>query len=181
MYQFKYILNDEDYWEFNKFHLLNAPSNKKNIIMIRLFILIFFALAVLVSLKDFDEVSDLLTLIIVYAVIYGILFFAVKPFFLRMAKRQIKNIKKDGKLPYGKDILINFNEDCFIETTSYHETKTKYSVVEKVVTGNTALYIYTSSIQAVIIPFSAFESDEQKNMFVSFINNKAEGIDKNSK
>ena len=36
-----------------------------------------------------------------------------------------------------------------------------------------AVYIYQNSVQAFIVPFSAFKSDEERKEFIAFISEKA--------
>jgi len=47
MFEFKYTLSDEDYLEFNKFHLLNSPMGKKNLLITRLIVPIMLAIIML--------------------------------------------------------------------------------------------------------------------------------------
>ena len=44
MYQFKYSLNDNDYMEFNKHHLFNAPLGKKVLLILRAMVPVTFIL-----------------------------------------------------------------------------------------------------------------------------------------
>lgn len=174
MYQFKYMLNDDDYWEFNKFHLSNAPANKKALLVLRLMVPVILAISSLLSLNNYKNFYELIAQIILFVIFSVAWFFIVKPLTMLIMKLNIKIIKKDGKLPYGKDVLIQFEEDFFIETTNETETKTKYTSIEKIAAGgNRAIYIYISSVQAFIIPFSVFESEKQRDAFLAFINYKA--------
>ena len=88
-------------------------------------------------------------------------------------KKYIELMKKDGKLPYGKETLIRFEEDFFIDTDEINEVKIKYSSIEKIAICAQAIYIYISVQQASIIPLSVFETEEQKAAFLAFIHNKA--------
>jgi len=174
LYQFKYTLSEKDYMEFNKYHLLNAPSNKRGIIVLRLLLPLIFLVYLLFSFFLFEEHSSLLIEFIIFAVISVIWFFIVKPLLIFNLKLRIKMIKKDGKLPYGKDVLVQFDEDSFIETIHEAESKANYKIIEKIAVGKNAAYIYINAMQAVIVPFSVFETNEQKNEFLAFINKKRE-------
>jgi len=88
-------------------------------------------------------------------------------------KTTIKLKKKDGKLPYGKNVLILFDEDFFYETTNEAEMKIKYSSIEKTAIGNSAIYIFIGAMQAFIIPLSVFETEKQKSAFLAFVNSKS--------
>lgn len=173
LYQFKYLLDDNDYLEFNKFHMYNSLSNKKAIIALRLAVPILMTINLLLFQKSYQKLETLVISIIIIAVFSIIWALLVKPLLLLVLKANIKMLKKDGKLPYGKDVLMEFGEQNFIETTKETETKTNYSQIEKITLGNTAIYIYINSIQAYIIPFSVFTGDESKEAFLTFINQKA--------
>ena len=127
---------------------------------------------VLLLITTYENTAMIFTTILLYTIISVIWFFVVKPLFMLVMKLNIKLIKKDGRLPYGKDVLIQFNEDYFIENTNETESKVKYEIIEKIVCGMYAIYIYISSIQAFIVPFSVFENEEQRNEFLEFVNNK---------
>lgn len=177
MYEFKYLVSDQDYIAFNLYHHWNTPARKT---WLRITRWMFPTLAVAIVLYSYIQYQDLLRTMIqlvcftIASVIWVLL---AKPSDLRLLnrtiKRTIKSMKKQGKLPYGQDVLLRFEEDFFVEITTESETKTKYSSIEKVVADQNALYIYISVIQAIILPFSVFENQEQKETFWHFINHKA--------
>lgn len=172
MYQFKFTLSENDYLEFNKHHLLNAPASKKMLLISRLIVPILFALLALLSLLSNDDSIVVIVKLIIYTLASIVWFFNIKHINMRLLKFNMKLLKKDGKLYYGKDVLFQFNEDFFIETSTDAETKLKYTSIERIEEGKNALYIYIGAIQAYMIPFSVFETTEQKNEFLDFINNK---------
>lgn len=175
MYQFKYILNDKDYWEFNKYYISNARAGKIMLWIIRLFIVIACINNIISTLKNPEEEYDLMfaiILIFLYAIVAVIFFFIAKILILLITKIYIKLMKKDGKLPYGSDVYMQFDDDFFVENTNETEIKTKYESVEKIVVYKNYTYIYISSIQAFIIPSFVFETKEQKSEFLTFINHK---------
>ena len=81
-------------------------------------------------------------------------------------------MKKDGKTPYGSDTLIRFYDDFLIDTTNDTETKIKYASIEKIwINNKSAIYLFFNAVQAFVVPFSVFETEEQKAGFLEFINN----------
>jgi len=48
MFEYKITLNDNDYIQFNKYHLLNSPSGKKSLWIYRLFIPIICLMVVII-------------------------------------------------------------------------------------------------------------------------------------
>jgi len=96
----------------------------------------------------------------------------MKPLSEFILKVQIEMAKKEGKLPYDREITMEFYEDYFIEITKETENKTKYTKIEKIIIGDNAIYIFVSAMQSFIIPFSVFKSEKQRSKFEFFIKNK---------
>jgi len=69
MYLFKYNLEEKDYFEFNKFHLLNSPMNKKGIIIYRLLLPVLLALISLVFWINYQDVYLIVGMIIAAIII----------------------------------------------------------------------------------------------------------------
>jgi hypothetical protein len=173
MHQFKYTLSDNDYFEFNKHHLFNAPANKGGLVAARLMVPAIFVVFLLLSLVFIGfDVSLFIGQVVGYTIISVAWGFLVKPFYVFTLKKNIKTMKKHGKLPYVQDILICFDEDSVIETTPETETKMKYTKIERIAESNLAIYVYTSAAQAIILPFSVFESEKQRDDFRDFIHCK---------
>ena len=124
MYQFEYSLNDNDFWEFNKFHMQSATSLKKQINRMRLMIPMIFAILFFAFwARGNAETVVLLIIAAVYTIISIIMFFAIKPMVMRSTKRRIKFMKKQDKLPYPEHVIMKFEDDLFIEITKDQETK----------------------------------------------------------
>ena len=83
-------------------------------------------------------------------------------------------MKKKGRLPFGQNVRIQFDSESFHESTEVGETIVKYSFLEKITEGSHGIYVYFSAMQAVIIPHRAFETEQQKSEFLTFINGKVQ-------
>jgi len=101
-----------------------------------------------------------------------ILIFGKKFIIADSMKTQLKRIKKEGKLPFGKIVKVHFDEKNLHETSEVAETKVNYHNVEKIAEGSHAIYIYISAMQAFILPHRTFESEQQKTEFLFFIKGK---------
>ena len=172
MYRFEFTLNDEDYWEFSKYHANNAPSLKNLITAARLFLPAVLILLTVLSALSYKDLNSFISRIIFYAVSSVVWVFALKPFLLFFLKIQMKLLKKDGKLPYGQNSLVTFGEDFVVDISDETETKIKYTKIEKISVGSIAIYLYFSAAQALVIPFSVFENDAHKAEFLEFIKGK---------
>lgn len=172
MYEFYYKINKEDYWEYIKTYMFTTPSVKKQVNVVRFILPLLFLIAFLIRLFDYEDFTSYAVILVVEIIISVIWFFLVKPFFLLSMKVQIKLMEKDGKYPFGNDTYMSFENDYYIEATEENETKAKYESIDKIITNNNYVYIFISSLQAYIIPNSAFESEEQRESLITFLNNK---------
>jgi hypothetical protein len=91
---------------------------------------------------------------------------------LKSTNKRIKKMKKDGRLPYSNEAILKFDNESIHEITPNSECKTKYSLIEKIAVTEKAIYIYFSSVQAYILPVSAFTEEEGESEFLAFINSK---------
>jgi len=82
MYKFDYKLTDKDYWEFNKFHHLNAPSSKNAITNLRLIFIIIPAFLILLSFIRQDEIYVLLIKGVFFVILAIVGWFISKPIFI---------------------------------------------------------------------------------------------------
>ena len=183
-YQFEYRLTEQDYLNFNEFHIFNNSSaSKKQILFVRIIlpIILGFVLLSRVPGTDFSYFGDRLgfyiaaSIILIFVLIFTLGF---KRLMRSSIKKSVKKLKKDGKLPYPENVLMQFNEDSIACTEDETEFKCKYDILEKVLTDNNFVYIYRGAMQAFIIPFSAFESERQRTDFLEFINSKIPRGDK---
>lgn len=63
---------------------------------------------------------------------------------------------------------MKFDDESIHEISLNTESKTKYLLVEKIAVTEKAIYIYFSSVQAYIIPVTAFLEDAEKQKFLEF-------------
>jgi hypothetical protein len=96
-----------------------------------------------------------------------------KKIILKFMTIGIKKMKKEGRLPYSNEAILKFDDEYIHEITPNTENKTKYSLIEKIAVTEKAIYIYFSSVQAYILPVTAFSEEMDKIKFLEFINMKA--------
>ncbi len=97
-----------------------------------------------------------------------------KKMILKSMKNRMIQLKKEGRLPYSNEAILKFDDEKIHEITPNTENVTKYSLVEKIVVTDNAIYIYFSSIQAYILPVTAFSEEMEKLKFLEFINMKVD-------
>lgn len=175
MFSFQFLLDDRDFFEFNKYHLFLSPATKK-IMTLRRWIPPCFATALwlLVAFKSDPELRTeafigAVTLSFLFMFFWLILF---KPLYIFSLKTRIKKTKKTGKLSYSQENELIFDEEFILDKDPDTETKTKYRVVERIVITNEMFYIYLSTTRAILLPLSAFQSTWEQSEFLAFLESK---------
>lgn len=177
-FQFNVKTNDQDYLDYNIFWMLRSPYGKKQIMAFRVAIAIVCAIFVFASLFIGGFTFDsLLSTIPVWIVLLIFEAFLTK-FFSWSLKGQIKSLRKSGKMGYSPESFIEFFEEGFSETTPDNKTEYKYTAIERVsLVDNKMIYIHVNNIMAYMLPLSCFETKEQYDEFIEFLESKCTNID----
>ena len=174
MFQIKNSITEHDYLAFNEYHLLHSEQGKRAINMFRILTPVLSLLVIVIFwIAEVSQVL-LITEIIALSIVSIVMAFYSKKILLKSVKKNIRKLEKDGKLPFNKESTITFNDDSLHEKTIQTETSIQYAAIDKIIQGDQAIYVYFSAIQAFIFPYRSFESDEQKNEFITFLNAKCE-------
>ena len=172
------FMNENDYLEFNIFHMLRSPYGEKLIKKMRILMAAIFligALAILILL-NFKTPSIIGASVLVIMMIVFQLFY--KKSIVLNLKMTIKQLKKKGKMAYAPYSTIEFKKDSIVETTDTEITEKKYSAVERIcVVENKYVYIYTNNVGAYIIPMGSFSGTERFDEFLNLL----KGINKEIK
>ena len=134
--------------------------------------LLFAAIPFTIFLLTFlfmDELAGVWALRIVSLLLTALSFLDLRKFDEHHFKHIMEEMKKNGKLPYDKNVQMCFDEDSFINISEMGEMKVAYTGIEKVYEGTKHIYIYVNVSQAHIIPLHVFESEAQKDEFLAFI------------
>lgn len=167
-YQFQISLTEDDYLQFNKFHLFRSPYGRRNFYRgATVAGVIFLVIAFLPALvKGFTTrtVAEAIPVLL-----FALLLLCYKPYFMLFLKAHIKWQKKNGKVSFSPKATMEFYEDHFVETTEENRTEQKYTAVERIsVVENRYVYLHTNSIMAYIIPMASFASREEYDGFLTF-------------
>ena len=168
-YQFQISLTEDDYLQFNKFHLFRSPYGRRKFyrgatVAGVIFLVIAF-LPALVKGFTMRTVAEAIPVLL-----FALLLLCYKPYLMLFLKAHIKRQKKNGKVSFSPKATMEFYEDHLVETTEENRTEQKYIAVERIsVVENRYIYLYTNSIMAYILPFACFESKEQYQEFLEFL------------
>lgn len=173
LYCFNVNLTEQEYFEFNRFHLFTSHYGKKQFEKIRILATAIPLILWFASYALSGFASENLAVVIVYVLLSGCFFFLTKPFVWFVSKLQIKQMKKGGKLPFTPVSTLEFHNDFFVEITPENKTESNYSLVDSVyIVNGKMIYIFTNSVLVYMLPTSAFVSAEQYNSFMNFITEK---------
>ena len=169
MFKFKYQLNEEDYYEFSKFHMYNSPLNKKRIARMRFLCPAFF---MMLSFLIYRATQNPVSYIIGGAIsLLWIVFY--EKLCTSALRKNINGAIKSGKLPVKNRSVLRFEEEGFFEKTELSEIQFPYTGIEQIVNGDSGIYIYTAATNAIIVPYQAFKNENEKKEFFEFIKLKA--------
>ena len=177
-YKFQIHLDDNDYLEFNKFHVLRSQYGKKQIINLRVTMCVITLAMVLISLVTGSFSIDSFISVIPLLLIITVFQISLKKITVSSLKATISRAKKKGKMPYSPSSVMEFFDEGFMETTKEQRIEQKYSALERVsVVEGKYVYLHVNNVMAYIIPNVSFDSREQYKEFLSFINGKCPNID----
>ena len=167
-YKIRYTLNDDDYYEYNRIHMLTTKAGKRALKNHRFSVsVISLILIAFIAFLRFDIES--IAMVIMNAVW---IVFSDKIYF-RKLKKSFAKIKKDGSLPYDKNGELIFDSDAITDITENSVEKKDYSVIEKIIITEKTVYLYTSAINAYIINSDFFKDENEKSDFRDYIISKA--------
>lgn len=160
----------DDYCKFNEFQALRHPFGKKQILKNRIVtVTALCGLAFLSIMVEGFTAEAFLTRIPLFVAV-GVFAFFIPKIIMLMLRQQLKSMKKQGKLGYSPEAVMEFYDDYFVETTPDNKTEQKYTSVENVfAVDGKYVYIFINNLMAYIIPRSSFESVGQYNDFLSFL------------
>ena len=158
--EIKYNLTEDDYINFNMFHIRNSKSAMRSLKIQRFAVPIIYIILPFVFPNALDS-TFIFTLITFFIV--SILWVVFYPkYFYKSVNRRLKKMIKEGKNEglIGEHKLITTVEGI-TDTTSYGETKVNWSGIKSLKEDSDYLYIYNSSVSAYILPKRDLKDVEQ--------------------
>lgn len=163
-----YKLTEQDYIDFNIYHMNTSETLKKSILIQRLIGPLLFLIGIFVV----NKISDIpLWYWSGIFIITGLLWFIFYP--KRIEKRFRKQVLKMLSEGQNKDLFtestLSVNEDGIIHLNSYKEINIKWNTVNRIEITAHHIFIYDSAISAIIIPLSAFSTKDEEEKFIELI------------
>lgn len=173
LYQFRIRLTEADYVAFNQFHAFESPQGKKLIRNSRVILsVVMVVLAALIFLMD-----GLSSFAVTYAIVLGLftVFYVAgfRKLMNRVIRKQIRMLKKTGKLPFDPESTIEFHEDSLAEITASRHTEQRYDAIERIcVVRDQYLLLYHSSVGAYILPIPQLREQGSLDERLGFLTQK---------
>lgn len=164
----KYNLTEDDYINFNMYHLKNSDTLKKSIMINRyvtplIFLIIPFVLRKISNIPFWYWA-------IVFTITYIIWGVSYEKNLYKINKKRIKKMLKESSNEglVGEKILEIDGE--YIRSKSYaRESNIHIKSIKNIKEDDNYIFIYVNSIEAVIVPLRAFNSKEEKENFKSLL------------
>ena len=171
VFEFDYTVSEQDYIEFNRYHMQKSPAGKRSRSVVLLMMLAAFLIVLVVNLSS-DGFEGSIPVLIIFGLAGLFMLLQMGPMMRWNAKMSIKFMKKSGRLPYDNQVNLRVENDFIIEKTPMTEIKTMYPKLERIAVGPFGVYLYTSAISAILIPNTVFSNAAQKYDFLQLINQK---------
>ena len=155
MFELEYQISMDDYVEFNMCHSRNSKTFKKSMLVITLLGPVIFITIALVYFGDFLGVS-----IFLIASIIWIAF--IRKYTLATTRRRITKFINEGdtsEIFELKKLIIN--DDGVFWSSKTSEGKYNWNGIIKLCDLEEYIYLYVSSVQAIIIPKSQIDDNDE--------------------
>ena len=155
-----YSLTEEDFLNFNMFHIKNSKTAIRALNMQRFITpIIFLILSYVISKVGNISFLELFITFLIVSILWII--FYPKYFYhhiIRHVKKMIKEGKNDGLI--GQHSL-NMTEEGIVDSTSFDENKVTWSGIKAFKEDKKYFYLYNSSVSAYILPKRDLHSVEE--------------------
>ena len=171
------FLTDNDYYEINKFTITNLRYGKKLLFFLRiLFVVMVLFVPVTVFISDGITNETVINLIPSFILLL-LLELLLNPFMNLSLKLSLSLLKKNGKMPYSQNSVMEFDEEHFTETTDTNRTEHPYSAIANIsIIKDKYIFIHINQMMAYIIPFHSFDTPNKRGDFLNFLNSKCSEI-----
>jgi len=163
-----YTITKQDYVDFNLDYYSKNAVVQRTLLVTRISVAVIVLLGgtmLMYFLKSLTPVS-----IAVYAILAAVCFLATPWYSKRKVVKNVGRILENAnnkQLCGAKTFILR--DDGFELKGENEDTKYKYEVVQRTSTDSGHYYIFVDELSALIVPFSAFESEGQKLEFYSRI------------
>lgn len=168
----EYDVSEQDYINFNLFHIKTSKKMRKSIWAADLTIAAILILASVFLFFVFKDrvVIPIYILVSLALIIFWVLFFP--KWYELLLKRTIKKMIKRNESSFTPHQTLTLKEDFIISKNSANKSNVEYDTIQRLESANNCIYIYINEIKAYIVPFSAFSGLNEKSKFEQILEEK---------
>lgn len=161
-----YKLTEEDLVAFQLYHIDTSETSKRMNKINRLLGPVLFIVSELIMLLITDSAVSGILFGILMAIATVLWYFYYPKYMKKRVKKYVRRMLKEGKNKgLDNEVALTIAEDKIVVNSLYQESTTKWSVVEKVTRDEAYIYIYLSSVNAIIIPMRAIGTDYEEEVY----------------
>lgn len=178
-YVFDIFLTEEDYIDFNIFHMSRSAYGKKHQRMLRGMVAAIFAVAALVNFWA-EGISPVT---VAYAVLLGGLGLLVTVFSGKFSgftmKLVINNMKKTGKMAFSPESRLGFTDEGILEITPEGRTEKRWESMERLcIREGKVWYLYMNNTAAFILPVEQISAQTDVAEFRRYLESKCPVVER---
>jgi YcxB-like protein len=159
----------DDLIEFNMFHISHSPLIKRQLLIAQVIMAVLITIMIL-SLSYIVE-TRLTPIAYILGTLSGILVFIAYPDIYRASTiRRVRTLLNEGsnKSMLGRQIVYLSPEGIFCRTGA-GESKINWSAIVKVIESDKYFFLYTGSINALLIPKGSLHTEKEQQDFLAYV------------
>lgn len=161
---------DADYLNLNFFHAFESNQAKKGIRKFRIRFTCFMLLLMGVAYWLLEWTIFNVLILALYTILA---LFLLKPIQKGLFKVQMKQFKKNAKLPFEPVSAFEFYENTFVEIAPTNKNEYDYKAIERVcIVKDRYILLYTNSLNAYQLPISQIKEQVDYDAFIHFLGQK---------
>jgi hypothetical protein len=162
----KYQLTEEDYINFNLFHMKNSETIMKSVRNQRIFTPVFYLLfsvvfSFLLDIPFLVSFTPFFILSVLWVLFYPKYLFGRA---IRHTKKLVKEGRNESIL--GEHHMV-LNDEGIVDKTSKGETKVTWSGINELKENDQYIYLYNSALSSYILPKREFENVEEIRQYLN--------------
>ncbi|MBU3143700.1 YcxB family protein [Clostridium sp. CF012] len=164
-----YQLTKQDYIDFNMNYMSNSKSVKRLFIAQRYIVPIIFLLMPVMLIRVTSIPLGYWFKVFLVSSVLWIIFYP--KYFKWSVSKRISKMLDEGE---NTDMLgkrsLTLTEKGIIDCSTLSESKTDWSVIEKITQTQKHIFIFISSVAAYILPVHVFNNENEKKRFIDKLN-----------
>ena len=177
-YVFDIFLTEQDYIDFNVFHMTRSAYGKKHQRLLRILVAVLFTVAALINFWA-EGISSVTVL---YALLLGALGLAMTVFhgkFTRIImKLSLGNLKKSGKMAFSPESRLGFTDEGILEITPEGRTEKRWESMERLcILEGKVWYLFMNNTAAFILPVEQLRAQTDEAEFRKYLESRFSQVD----